>query len=44
MGLDAELMDRAALRRAVISDRFVGGLRDSRPSSSATRPWGWMPS
>ena len=28
MGLDAELMDRAALRRAVISDRFVGGLRD----------------
>jgi len=30
MGLDAELLDRAALRRAVRSDRFVGGLRDAR--------------
>jgi glycine/D-amino acid oxidase-like deaminating enzyme len=30
MGLDAELLDRAALRRAVHSDRFVGGLRDPR--------------
>jgi glycine/D-amino acid oxidase-like deaminating enzyme len=28
MGLEAELLDRAALRRSVSSDRFVAGLRD----------------
>jgi glycine/D-amino acid oxidase-like deaminating enzyme len=28
MGLEAELLDTAAVRRAVTSERFVGGLRD----------------
>jgi glycine/D-amino acid oxidase-like deaminating enzyme len=30
MGLDVELLDAAAVRRAVASERFVGGLRDPR--------------